>query len=234
MRTGDKRALEKGLGTGVTFHGKFGIARVMTPQAEHSQNMDAKVLLDSVSLRRGDRLLLEGLTLSLRSGELLYLTGQNGVGKTTLLLALAGFLKADAGHIKCETPALMHHPDGASKGLSVTEDLSFYATLHKRNIDVSASLEAVGLSEETQRLKTEDLSLGQRKRLNLAKIIIAQKHTWLLDEPFSALDETGQRFVEETLSKHLLSGGICVIATHLPRKIKDHHHKTLHLSQDQQ
>jgi len=205
----------------------------MTSDQTHMRFSTAKIELDSLSLRRGDRLLIENLSLSLKAGDILYLTGQNGVGKTTLLLALAGFLRPESGFIQCAETTLMQTPDGASKGLSVQEDLEFYANLYQKKVEACTELERVGLNASTHTLKTEDLSLGQRKRLNLAKIILTDRPIWLLDEPFSALDTEGQTLVEDTLSRHLSYGGIAVIATHLPRKIKDHHHKTLHLSSGQ-
>ncbi len=190
---------------------------------------DAQLSLSRVSLRRGTSLLLSNVDLTLSSGSLLYVTGQNGIGKTSLLLAIAGFLRPETGSIKSDKVAIMQTPDGASKGLTSREDLKFHLCLSRQDHRLSDLLKSVGL-EGASNVKTEDLSLGQRKRLCLAKIIASQAPIWLLDEPFSALDENGQDFVETTIAQHLTQGGLCIIATHLPRQIRGHKSQTLHLS----
>ena len=152
------------------------------------------VSLQSVSLRRGERVLLENLSLTLEPGNLLYVLGENGIGKTSLLLALAGLLKPHQGQIVFPEGASPHlstsliiQPDGASRGLSVAENLDFASKLYTSRPDFDLLLKKVGLTDLAHN-RTETLSLGQRKRLSLAKLLIARRSLWLLDEPFSALD----------------------------------------------
>ncbi|WP_416879091.1 heme ABC exporter ATP-binding protein CcmA [Litorimonas sp.] len=192
-----------------------------------------EVKLKSISLRRGERVLFENLSLDLKAGDLLYVLGENGIGKTSLLLAMAGLLKPHRGKVNCPdatTPALssslMIRPDGASRGLTVLEDLKFMSNLSATSNDPNALLKKVGLSDLSQN-RTETLSLGQRKRLSLAKLLLGQRPLWLLDEPFSALDSEGRALFAQEIARHLGRGGIAVIATHQPTEIPDRSAKTL-------
>ena len=194
-----------------------------------------KVSLQSVSLRRGERVLFENLSLTLKPGNLLYVLGENGIGKTSLLLALAGLLKPSQGQISFSegsspffSSSLIVQPDGASRGLSVLEELRFTSDIYAANPNFEHLLEKVDLMDVAQN-RTETLSLGQRKRLSLAKLLIARRSLWLLDEPFSALDASGRGLFSQEIAAHLGQGGIAVIATHLPTDILGHSAKTLTL-----
>jgi len=194
-----------------------------------------EVSLQSVSLRRGERVLFENLSLTLKPGNLLYVLGENGIGKTSLLLALAGLLKPGQDQISFSegsspyfSSSLIVQPDGASRGLSVLEELRFTSDLYAANPNFEHLLEKVDLTDVAQN-RTETLSLGQRKRLSLAKLLIARRPLWLLDEPFSALDASGRGLFSQEIAAHLGQGGIAVIATHLPTDILGHSAKTLTL-----
>lgn len=212
----------------------------MAETAHKTQTHALCVAMDSISLSRGDRVLIDNLSLSLTPGSLIYITGENGIGKTTLLLALAGLLHPEAGRISYtvdhqayrafDYASLMAQPDGASRGFSAKEDLSFFAKLGQHVVNSDVLLERVGLSKAAT-VRTEGLSLGQRKRLSLAKILAAGRPLWLLDEPFSALDKDGRNFVASVIKEHLDAGGIAVIASHNPTAITGHKAKTLHLTQ---
>ena len=197
-----------------------------------------EVSLHSISLRRGERVLFENLSLKLRAADLLYVLGENGIGKTSLLLAMAGLLKPHEGQISfpdATTPALssslMIQPDGASRGLTVLEDLKFMSNLSATSSDPNALLKKVGLTNLAQ-YRTETLSLGQRKRLSLAKLLLGQRPLWLLDEPFSALDSEGRALFAQEIARHLGRGGIAVIATHQPTEIPGSTNKILRLKAD--
>jgi heme exporter protein A len=224
----------------VTFSLINGINREMAETADITDSHRLFVTLENVSLSRGDRVLIDNLSLSLSPGKLVYITGENGIGKTTLLLALAGLLYPEQGQINYtiaehayrafDCASLMVQPDGASRGFSAEEDLRFFAKLGQHTVNTHDLLERVGLKEAAA-VRTEGLSLGQRKRLSLAKIMAAKRPLWLLDEPFSALDKDGRDFVASVIKNHLDKGGIALIASHNPTPIAGHKAKTLHLTQ---
>jgi len=212
------------------------------PRLSDIDSSTLKLRLNDVSLRRGDLRLIEGLSLTSSQSGLYFITGENGIGKTSLLLALAGLLRPEMGDITytsneevlkmSDCVSLVVQPDGASRGLTAKEDLQFYLSLSENKGLTETLLEKVGLTS-AQNVKTEGLSLGQRKRLSLAKIIGVNRPVWLLDEPFSALDSEGRDLVANAIAAHLTQGGICFIATHHPVPINGFRAKTIHLSSAQ-
>jgi heme exporter protein A len=128
--------------------------------------------------------------------------GPNGVGKTSLLRMIAGFLRPAAGTIKlkardeiCEPEergkliGWLGHQDGAKPQLSPTEVLTFFARLYGNSSGVTSALAAAGL-ERCADLPCQYLSAGQKKRLALARLTMVARPLWLLDEPLAALTRT--------------------------------------------
>lgn len=189
------------------------------------------LVAEGVSLARGDRTVLRDLSFRVESGQALILTGPNGAGKSTLLRALAGFLPLTAGFISVfgmdgDTPRaqLCHvcgHLDGIKAQLTARENLAFWASY----LDNGGSRET-----ETARLQSAlaqfhlealadipaaYLSAGQKRRLGLARLLVARRPIWLLDEPTVSLDAASVALLLSVLARHLASGGLIVAATHL-------------------
>lgn len=182
------------------------------------------LVLDALAGRRGERVLFENLTLTLRPGEGAELRGPNGVGKTTLLLVVAGILRPAAGRVRLDGGDPEARPEtaigylghrAALKGrLTVTENLRFWAALNGGTADaIAAALEVVGLGGIAG-LDAGLLSAGQSKRLALARLLVSERPVWLLDEPVAALDAEGEALVGRLLDAHLERGGIVLAATH--------------------
>lgn len=183
-----------------------------------------------LTIRRGFRLLFENLDLDLASGEIIQLTGPNGTGKSTLLRVIAGFLHPDVGVIRWhdlpegsehETALHYHgHRDGLREALTPHENLAFAAGILGGERDlVVAALETLGVLPLAD-LPVQVLSAGQRRRVALARLLVAPRPVWLLDEPFAALDTDGQGLVVRLLSRHVASGGMAIVATHQPLGIE--------------
>jgi heme exporter protein A len=168
---------------------------------------------------------LANLSFELSPGEVLELRGANGSGKTSLLRVLAGLAPLSRGKLLWDEHAIkpgdfdhaarmayLGHLNGLSADLSAGENLRFAQQLGG-GANASAALQAWGLaslSEQTVRL----LSQGQRRRLALARIWLAQRRLWLLDEPCAALDNAGEQLFDDQLNRHLEAGGMAVVATH--------------------
>ncbi|BAL73597.1 heme ABC exporter ATP-binding protein CcmA [Bradyrhizobium cosmicum] len=175
---------------------------------------------------RGGREVFAGLDFAARSGEAVAVMGRNGSGKTSLLRLIAGLLVPAGGTIALEggdaeltLPEQCHylgHRDALKPALSVAENLSFWADfLGGERCDATESLATVGLDHATH-LPAGFLSAGQRRRLSLARLLTVRRPVWLLDEPTTALDVTGQDMFGGLMREHLARGGMIIAATHAP------------------
>ncbi|HZR85249.1 MAG TPA: heme ABC exporter ATP-binding protein CcmA [Bradyrhizobium sp.] len=185
-----------------------------------------RLLASGLTCMRGGREVFSALTFEAVGGELLAVTGRNGSGKTSLLRLIAGLLTPAAGTLSLEgadaeltLPEQAHylgHRDALKPALSVLENLQFWRDfLGGKPADPAASLSAVGLAHATH-LPAGYLSAGQRRRLSLARLLAVRRPVWLLDEPTTALDTTGQDMIAGLMREHLASGGLIVAATHAP------------------
>jgi heme exporter protein A len=180
----------------------------------------------NLACRRGGRLIFEELGFSLRSGEAIALTGRNGAGKSSLIAMLSGRLRPDAGTIRLEgvdddAPLREHahlvgHRDGLKTALTARDNLDFaQALLGEAAASPLDALAMVGLPHVAD-LPVGYLSAGQRRRVALARLLVARRPVWLLDEPMSALDEAAQKMLVRLMRDHLAQGGAILAATHGP------------------
>jgi heme exporter protein A len=189
----------------------------------------ATVDVDKLACIRGQRLLFRDLSFRVSAGQALSLEGPNGVGKTSLLRMIAGFLTPAAGTIalgaveaaeeRGRLVGWLGHHDGAKPQLTPREVLSFFAKLYRVEADVAGALAAVGLASLAD-LPCQYLSAGQKKRLGLARLKMSGRAVWLLDEPLAALDADGKKRCGDLITSHCLYGGIAIAATHEPLGIE--------------
>lgn len=185
-------------------------------------------LLDCV---RGERLLFKQLSFRIEEGELLYLQGKNGSGKTSLLRMLCGLLPPAAGDIcwkgrsiarlgedyRRELCFLGHH-SAIKEELTPLENLMASAQLADAALDEDRALDALetlGLAGRED-LACRYLSQGQKRRVALARLVNERKALWLLDEPFVALDSAAVALIAGLIGAHVQRGGLAVLTTHQP------------------
>lgn len=182
-----------------------------------------------LACRRGDRLLFEDLSFDAAPGTLLHLRGRNGTGKTTLLRALSGLLRPDAGEIRWKGETIrglaedyhrdllyVGHLNGIKADLTAIENLRIAAVLDNDPVDensVITALARIGLAG-FEDLPTKVLSQGQKKRVGLARLILSKAPIWILDEPFSALDLDAVDLLQELIALQVERGGIVILTTH--------------------
>lgn len=178
-----------------------------------------------LTVERGGRIVIADLSFTLEKGESLTVTGPNGAGKSTLLRALAGLLPLAEGEISftptsektlAEQAHYIGHADALKGLLTVTENLDFLAAMldiGNGGTPTKTALAEFGLAH-TADLPAAYLSAGQKRRAALAKLRIARRPVWLLDEPTTALDSASQALMAEIMAAHLAEGGMIVAATH--------------------
>ncbi|MBL0948215.1 heme ABC exporter ATP-binding protein CcmA [Brevundimonas sp.] len=191
------------------------------------------LVLDGVSVWRGERRLFEGLDLTVRPGEAVALTGANGAGKSSLLRAIAGLLTPEAGIVRFERDGqnldpevartrhlhLIGHQDGFRSGRTARDELAFQVGwCGGDTAALSGAVQALGL-EGLMDLEVRRLSAGQRRRLALARLLAAPRPVWLLDEPLSPLDARWRARLGQLMQAHLDGGGILLAAVHDPLPI---------------
>jgi heme exporter protein A len=191
--------------------------------------------------RRGERVLFQGLDLRLIPGDVVWLRGRNGRGKTTLLRILAGLSPADAGtlhhdgaplrrgHPQPRAPLYVAHANALKDDLTAAEALRFLCALGPQGASeaapgsrsASASTDAVvdalrrlGVASRAD-APVRTLSQGQRRRVALARLALAPPGgVWLLDEPYDALDPRGILALDALLAAHADRGGAVLMTSH--------------------
>lgn len=185
--------------------------------------------VSDLAARRGHDRLFSGIGFRLTAGDSLVLTGRNGSGKSTLIRVIAGLLPADAGKVIVTTetgpvPAAaeachyLGHRNAMKRELTVDENLAFWKTFMGdfaggTGLDVDAAAEELGLGDLLH-LPFGYLSAGQQRRMAMAKLLVAWRPIWLLDEPTAALDHQSEALFARIMRDYLARGGIIVAATH--------------------
>ncbi len=191
-----------------------------------------RLLAENLSVRRGDDLLFSNLSFELAAGEALVVTGRNGSGKSTLLRTVAGLISPETGRVRLtgagiesgrragEASHYLGHRNAMKQELTVRENLAFWQTWlgdfpGGRGLDIEEAAEAIGLSGITH-LPFGYLSAGQQRRFAMAKLLVAHRPIWILDEPTAALDFAADRLFAGLVTRHLEAGGLVLAATHQP------------------
>lgn len=191
--------------------------------------MIGAVCVEQLAIRRGERRLFSGLDLRAEAGEAVALTGRNGAGKTSLLRAIAGLLRPEAGRVRFEGAEtdearakglhLIGHSDGLKPGRTAWEELRFQSLwTGGTEASVREAAEAFDL-ERLLDLEVRRLSAGQRRRVALARLAASPRALWLLDEPMAPLDAAHRAAFGDFMARHLTADGIIVAAVHDPLPI---------------
>jgi heme exporter protein A len=190
--------------------------------------------VQGLGAQRGERPLFRGLALTLLPGQLMWLRGRNGRGKTTLLRVLAGLAPPARGQALLDGQAVnrlpaalrtrllyLAHANGLKDDLTVTESLRFLSQLqgaHPTPGQLDTALVQVGMGARATAL-VRTLSQGQRRRAALGRLALDVTFSpapavWLLDEPFDALDDDGVQMLNDLLTRHAHRGGSALLTSH--------------------
>jgi heme exporter protein A len=210
----------------------------------NNRNPDPIVVAKNLACRRGNDWLFTDFSFEIFPGQITWLTGQNGRGKTSLLRLLVGLSSPDRGAVLWQ-PQPSHdgiisenrlvyigHSNGLKDGLTVTESLQFLAQLngHQCNSEVLAlALEKLGMHHRRNAL-VRTLSQGQRRRAALARLALESTPSlWVLDEPYDALDAGGTAVINQLIGDHIGRGGSVFLTSHVGMSLNASMLKTLDL-----
>lgn len=191
----------------------------------------AVLVCQDIAIQRGEFVLCEGVNLTLYKGEICHIIGENGTGKTTFLMQLAGLLPTETGEVFYQgemqlpvQPLYIAHQVGIHLQLSVEQNLRFLLALYGINPsddELAIALDWVGLSGY-EGVACYQLSAGQTRRVGLARLyfyqsgakLVAQCPFWLLDEPLTALDVAMIAKVEAIVQDFARQGGTVLMTSH--------------------
>lgn len=182
---------------------------------------------EALSCVRQDRVLFENLNFQLSAGQVLYIQGKNGAGKSSLLRLLGGLSSPEDGQILfhgkplsavaehfAEQLLFIGHQSGIHPQLTALQNLAFWSALTAQQpadpYQLLGSLGLAGLED----IPCFMLSAGQQRRVSLARLWFTTKPLWILDEPFTSLDQQLIAKLEQHFLQHLASGGVIVLTSH--------------------
>jgi heme exporter protein A len=193
---------------------------------------------------RGDRHVLRGVSMDAVAGDCVHVAGPNGSGKTTFLRVVAGLLTPEQGSVQWRGRSItsdrdaygasfcyLGHSDGLKPEFTSHENLAYEAGLRRRldAATIDETLARLGLAQARDQ-PARSLSAGQRRRLSMARVMLAGAPLWILDEPFTNLDVGGVSLLSEVIALHLDAGGAALLATHQPPAIPRHAVRRLDLA----
>ncbi len=183
-----------------------------------------------LSCLRNEQAIFSKLNFSAVSGTVLQICAGNGVGKTSLLKIIAGLISPSSGQVLWQkTDIRNNYPEFCSELSFVSHQHNLHPLLTAaQNLQLLCNLNSTQLISKTQILEAlefmcvghkaniqcAEISAGQAQRVSLARLYISTARLWLLDEPFTNLDEQAKEILLQLCARQLLAGGIIIVATH--------------------
>lgn len=202
--------------------------------------MDSLITVSGLYHRFGRQRVLNGVDLTLKSGQCAVLFGSNGCGKSTLLALLSTRYRVQKGEYHLSGLSAKEEGDSVRGALvfvghhthlyghlTPLENARFFCDLRglkKTESELRQSVVDVGL-ERFCRQPCRWFSAGMKKRLALSRILLAKPSVLLLDEPYSALDQQGVLWLNTLLTTYLQEGGGVVMASHDPERVSALNHR---------
>lgn len=200
------------------------------PPSESHSHADVVLTAQDLAVSRGGKRLIDGFNLTLRRGEKVALNGPSGIGKTTLLDALAGLVSPDGGRVS-RSASLSGHavqklyqdpPAAFPARIPLKHSLRDVAKLHKTDWDsVVQTLEHLGIHQALLDRLPDAVSGGELQRISIARALTVRPKVLLADEPTSRLDPITQRETLKMLDRIAAEENIAVVLVTHDRHIAE-------------
>ena len=194
------------------------------------------LLINNLSFSRNETKIFENLNLSLSNKKIIQIKGRNGSGKTTFLKVILNILEPKSGEIIWkgknikknifdfynQTTFIMDN-NTSTRELSVEDNINFWKGLSSSKLnkdEIFKLLKKLDI-EKYYNTKVMYLSSGERKKLELLRLILEQKKLWVLDEPFNHLDDLSIEILNQTFLDHVNNNGLILFASHFDPKISN-------------
>ena len=181
--------------------------------------------VENLSCVRSEKAIFKNLNFEVLPGQNIEIIGSNGSGKTTLLRTLLGLINKEEGTInwldednnfneyRSFDCFYQGHQMGIKNMLTVFENLKLTHNAKGMNEeDINKCLERVGLYKINE--MASDLSVGQKKRISIARWLLKDFKIYFIDEPFSALDDPASDLIKEIINELNQKGSSFVITGH--------------------
>ena len=181
--------------------------------------------VENLSCVRSEKAIFKNLNFEVLPGQNIEIVGSNGSGKTTLLRTLLGFINKAEGIInwldednnfneyRSFDCFYQGHQMGIKNLLTVFENLKLtYNAKGMSEKDINKCLERVGLYKTNE--MASDLSVGQKKRISIARWLLKDFKIYFIDEPFTALDDPASDLIKEIINELNQKGSSFVITGH--------------------
>ena len=193
------------------------------------------LIANNLSFERSGRYLFQNLNLSIPPHKIIQIRGENGIGKTTLIMILSNILFPKTGDVYWHGKNIRKNTNYFFKNLTlvmdintskndmtVYENIKFWQTLFAstiKNNEIDALLEMLNIQNYKNTL-VKHLSHGEKRKLEISRLIIEKKKLWILDEPYLGLDEATITIVNETLKNHVKTEGMVIFSSHYHLEIR--------------
>tara|TARA_Y100001970_G_C14177483_1_gene827834 strand:- start:1050 stop:1673 length:624 start_codon:yes stop_codon:yes gene_type:complete len=194
------------------------------------------LLANNLSFKRNSRKIFSNLDISVSPNKIIHIKGRNGIGKTTLIKVLVNMIIPNTGDIYWNGKNIKKNiseyynnltyimdTNTSKNEMTVIENIKFWMKLNASKIkikEIDAILQLL-LIEPYKNIKTNFLSAGEIKKLELCRLIIEQKKLWILDEPYVGLDASVIEIVNETFNNHINNNGMIIFSSHYNPELRN-------------
>ena len=192
------------------------------------------ILANNITCKRGAKIVFRNLSFKFEHNVATIISGKNGSGKTSLLRLLANLLHPKSGDFIWKGKSIYKNLESYMKEITyiadinsskekftVTENIDFWKGLFNSKMTHEQFMRLIDNLDLREKMNqpVSMLSKGQKRKLELTRLIIEERKIWILDEPFLGLDQDSVNIIGQTISDHLSHDGMVILSTHSPVSI---------------
>ena len=194
------------------------------------------LIANNLSFERSGRYLFQNVDLSVPSHKIIQIRGRNGIGKTTLINILSNIMPPTTGEIYWNGKNIRNNTNDFFKNLvlimdnntskndlTVIENIKFWQTIFSspiNNNEINSLLELLNIHKYRDTL-VKHLSRGEKRKLELSRLMIEKKKLWIFDEPYLGLDDETINIFNQTLINHSKAEGMIIFSSHHLLEMQD-------------